>query len=64
MYLLKDARHDEEPDQAPSVTDIDLEAVRRFLDRQAEEDRRVPAAFWIVTAASLVIFSLLLLALF
>ncbi|MCE6949907.1 hypothetical protein LAZ29_03075 [Cereibacter sphaeroides] len=64
MYLPKEARSDETPDQAPPARDIDLEAVTRYLDQQADEDRRVPVAFWFVMAAGLVILSPLLLVLF
>ncbi len=63
MYLPKEART-YEAEQAPLAPDIDLEAVTRYLDQQADEDRRVPVAFWLVTAVGLVIFSLLMLVLF
>ncbi|WP_145111843.1 hypothetical protein ACN9JG_21190 (plasmid) [Cereibacter azotoformans] len=62
MYISNETGK-ERPEPMPSRRHIDLEAVKRALDRQADEERKVPAGFWLVAAPGLIIV-LALIALF
>ncbi|MGP3699755.1 hypothetical protein [Rhodobacter sp. NSM] len=61
MYISNETGKDR-PEPMPSGRPINLEAVKRALDRQAEEERRVPAAFWLVVGPGLLMFALVLAA--
>ncbi|MEA5163253.1 hypothetical protein U5903_20910 [Cereibacter johrii] len=59
MYISNETDKDRSG-PIPSKGDIDLEAVRRALDRQAEEKRLIPAVFWVVVSPALLIFIVLI----
>ncbi|MGC9449542.1 hypothetical protein [Cereibacter johrii] len=59
MYISNEADKDRSG-SIPSKGDIDLEAVSRALDRQAEEKRLIPAVFWVVVSPALLILVVLI----
>ncbi|QCP87938.1 hypothetical protein EYE35_20035 [Cereibacter sphaeroides] len=59
MYISNETDKDRSG-SIPSKRDIDLEAVSRALDRQAEEERLIPAVFWVVVSPALLILVVLI----